>query len=189
MGSLEMNAAEQAQCEIEIPQCPFGLGHVIVTPGSGKLIEGVRIETSDVFSDDRGYFLELARMGTGMVERFPAGSTQVSAALNYPGIVKAFHYHRQQTDYWVAVAGVLQVALVDLRAGSPGLGSKNTMYIGTHRPWRVLIPPGVGHGYKAIGTTPSVLVYVTDRFYNPADEGRIPYNDKRINYDWELQHK
>ena len=28
-----------------------------------------------------------------------------------------------------------------------------------------------------------------DRFYNPDDEGRIPYNDPRLSYDWETQHK
>jgi dTDP-4-dehydrorhamnose 3,5-epimerase len=30
---------------------------------------------------------------------------------------------------------------------------------------------------------------VTDRFYDPSDEGRIPYNEPRIAYDWETQHK
>ena len=34
-----------------------------------------------------------------------------------------------------------------------------------------------------------MLVYMTDRFYNPQDEGRIPYNDPVINYDWETQRK
>ncbi len=34
-----------------------------------------------------------------------------------------------------------------------------------------------------------MLTYVTDRFYNPKDEGRIAYNDSGIAYDWELQHK
>ena len=34
-----------------------------------------------------------------------------------------------------------------------------------------------------------MLVYMTDRFYNPQDEGRIPYNDPSINYDWETQKK
>jgi len=52
-----------------------------------------------------------------------------------------------------------------------------------------LIPPGVAHGYKVIGNDPAVLVYVTSRFYNAADEGRIPYNDPGINYDWTVQHK
>jgi dTDP-4-dehydrorhamnose 3,5-epimerase len=40
-----------------------------------------------------------------------------------------------------------------------------------------------------IGTEPALLVYVTNRFYDPADEGRIPYNHDGIQYDWELQHK
>jgi dTDP-4-dehydrorhamnose 3,5-epimerase len=47
----------------------------------------------------------------------------------------------------------------------------------------------VAHGYKVVGTAPSLLVYATDRFYNPADEGRIPHDDPGLNYDWELQHK
>jgi dTDP-4-dehydrorhamnose 3,5-epimerase-like enzyme len=33
------------------------------------------------------------------------------------------------------------------------------------------------------------LIYTTDRFYNPTDEGRIPYNHAGISYDWELQYK
>jgi dTDP-4-dehydrorhamnose 3,5-epimerase len=109
--------------------------------------------------------------------------------VNYPGIIKAFHYHLHQTDCWTPVAGQYQVALVDLRAGSPTFGLRNTIYIGALRPWQVLIPPGIGHGYKVIGTEPATLVYLTDRFYNPADEGRLAYDDPGIHYDWELQHK
>ena len=120
---------------------------------------------------------------------FPPETTQVSAALNYPGTIKAFHFHLHQTDCWTPVQGMFQVALVDLRAGSPTYGARNTLYVGALRPWQILIPPGVAHGYKVIGAGPAMLVYVTDRFYNPADEGRIPYNDPGINYDWETQHK
>ena len=86
-------------------------------------------------------------------------------------------------------SGMFQVALVDLRPDSPAFGRRNTFYVGALRPWQILIPPGVGHGYKVISQEPGMLVYVTDRVYNPADEGRIPYNDPGINYDWELQHK
>jgi dTDP-4-dehydrorhamnose 3,5-epimerase len=89
----------------------------------------------------------------------------------------------------MAVAGMLQVALVDLRHGSPTFGVRNTMYIGALRPWQVLIPPGVAHGYKVISLDPAILVYATDQFYNPSDEGRIPHNHPGVAYDWELQHK
>jgi dTDP-4-dehydrorhamnose 3,5-epimerase len=51
------------------------------------------------------------------------------------------------------------------------------------------VPPGIAHGYKVIGPDPAMLVYLTDRFYDSEDEGRIPYDDPRIQYDWETQHK
>jgi len=79
--------------------------------------------------------------------------------------------------------------LVDLRIGSPTYGERNTLFAGVLRPWQILIPPGVAHGYKVIGLEQAMLVYLTDRFYDAKDEGRIPYNDPHIHYDWETQHK
>ena len=162
---------------------------MIRTPDSADLIEGVLVRPFDMWPDDRGYFLEVARMGQGLAAGFPLECTQVSSALSYPGTIKAFHYHLLQTDVWVPAMGMLQVTLVDLRPESRTFGHKNTMYTGTLKPWQLLIPPGVGHGYKVIGEQPAILIYVTNRLYNPKDEGRVPYNDPSIAYDWELQHK
>ncbi|SRR5579875_870036 len=181
--------AQSEQLELALPDCPKGLGKLIGAIDSPGLIEGVRVQPFVVHPDDRGYFLEVQRFGRGLAAQFPAATTQVSAALNYPGVIKAFHYHLHQTDCWTPVKGLLQVVLVDLRVGSATFGLRNTMYLGPLRPWQVLIPPGVGHGYKVIGAEESMLVYLTDRFYDPQDEGRIAYNDPLINYDWETQHK
>jgi len=175
--------------EIQIPVCDPGIGHVILSSDSKNLIHGVKVLPFALWPDDRGYFLEVARIGQGLVTDFPAGTTQISAALTYPGAIKAFHHHKHQTDVWAVVQGMFQVALVDLRPDSPTFGVKNTLYVGQMRPWQILIPPGVGHGYKVIGASPAMLVYLTDRLYNPADEGRIPHNESGIHYDWELQHK
>lgn len=174
---------------LQLPSCQKGIGDVILSPDSPKLIAGVLVKPYPLWPDDRGYFLEVVRLGQGLPAAFPPATTQVSAALNYPGIIKAFHYHLRQTDFWVPSAGLLQVVLVDLRQDSPTHGARNTFYVGNLRPWQILIPPGVGHGYKVIGRDPSMLVYVTDRLYDPSDEGRIAYNDPGIHYDWELQHK
>lgn len=176
--------------EYRIPlnkQC--GVGNVILNPESADLIPGVKVVPYALWPDDRGYFLEVARIGQGGVGQFPPESTQVSAALSLPGTIKAFHIHRFQTDYWCPATGMFQVALVDLRPESPAFGRRNTLYVGALRPWQILIPPGIGHGYKVISQEPGMLVYVTNRVYNPADEGRIAYNDVGIHYDWELQHK
>lgn len=128
-------------------------------------------------------------MGQGLIAGFPPQTTQVSAAVGNPGTIKAFHYHLDQTDCWQPVAALLQVVLVDLRVESPTYGVRNTLYAGALRPWQILIPPGVGHGYKILGQDSAILVYLTNRLYAPADEGRIPYDSCRVNYDWETQHK
>jgi dTDP-4-dehydrorhamnose 3,5-epimerase len=181
--------ASSDELDLRIPECPKGIGSVILSAESPELIAGVRVQPLALYPDDRGYFMEVQRFGQGLAAEFPAATSQVSAASNYPGSVKAFHFHLHQVDCWTPVKGLLQVALVDLRWGSPTFGKRNTLYVGALRPWQLLIPRGVGHGYKAIGKEDSLLVYMTDRFYNPKDEGRIPYNDASINYDWEMQWK
>jgi dTDP-4-dehydrorhamnose 3,5-epimerase len=184
-----MALASAGDLELVVPECPKGLGSLIGTPDSADLIAGVRVQAVAIHPDDRGYFLELHRMGRGLAAGFPPTRSQISAAVNFAGTVKAFHYHLYQTDCWMPVKGTLQIALVDLRLGSPTFGRRNTMYVGPMRPWQVLIPPGVAHGYKVIGNEEALLVYMTDQFYNPQDEGRILYNDPSINYDWETQRK
>jgi dTDP-4-dehydrorhamnose 3,5-epimerase len=178
-----------SETAIEIPTCGHGIGDVILAPDSPKLIDGVKCAPFAIWPDDRGYFLEVQRAGLGLTAHFPKETTQISAALNYPGIIKAFHFHRHQTDCWTPAMNPIQIALVDLRPASPTFGARNTIYAGNLRPWQILIPPGVAHGYKVVGTGPSMLIYATDRFYDPADEGRLAYNHPQINYDWELQHK
>jgi len=183
LGTLESGA------ELTVPVAERGIGKIVLSPTSADLIHGVEVKPYTLWPDDRGYFLEVARLGQGLIADFPGASSQISAALNYPGIIKAFHFHRFQTDFWVPAAGLLQVALVDLRTQSATFGAKNTLYVGSLRPWQLLIPAGVAHGYKVLGKQPSVLIYITNRTYDPKDEGRIAYNHASIAYDWELQHK
>ena len=184
-----MSTSATAPIRISTPTCEPGIGKVIRTVDSSDLIDGVRVQRYDLWPDDRGYFLEVIRMKQGLAASFVSETTQVSAALSYPGTIKAFHFHKHQTDLWVPMNGVFQVALVDLRPDSATFGLKNTLYVGSLRTWQILIPPGVGHGYKVVGEASGTLVYVTNQLYNPQDEGRIAYNDSSIQYDWETQHK
>jgi dTDP-4-dehydrorhamnose 3,5-epimerase len=168
------------------------LGKVISKPESPDLIEGVKIEPLQVYPDDRGFFTELARLGKGLAAKMvPDGvcKIQVSLTLTYPGTIKAIHYHSEQTDLWAPISGMVQVFLYDLRRNSSTFGAMNTIFSGRFQPWEILIPPGVAHGYKALGAEPIQLVYFTDRHYNPADELRLPYDHPDIGYDWEIQHK
>jgi dTDP-4-dehydrorhamnose 3,5-epimerase len=165
-----------------------GCGDVIVNPKSPQLIQGVEVESMETFLDERGSLAELFRFGEpGIARDFDSAhgsKIQISATTSYPGIIKATHYHFEQTDLWAPLSGILQILLYDLREGSPTCGRLNTLFVGTLRPWKLRIPPGVAHGYKVVGIDPCLLVYAMNRFYNPRDEGRIAYDDPGINYDW-----
>jgi dTDP-4-dehydrorhamnose 3,5-epimerase len=168
------------------------LGKIIAKPNSPDLIEGIRIEPLQIYPDDRGFFCELARLGQGLAAKMlpdEQRKIQVSLTLTYPGTIKAIHYHAEQSDLWAPVSGMVQVFLYDLRRHSSTFGAINTIFAGRLQPWEILIPPGVAHGYKALGVEPIQLLYFTDRHYNPADELRLPYDHPDIAYDWEIQHK
>ena len=79
------------------PACTPGIGKLITNADSADLISGVKAKAYPLWPDDRGYFLEVIRMKQGLAQEFPVETTQVSAALSYPGTIKAFHFHRRQT--------------------------------------------------------------------------------------------
>src|SRR5450432_700657 len=68
------------------------LGKIIARHDSADLIDGVKIEPLQVYPDDRGFFMELARLGKGLAAQMvPEGDRQiqVSFTLTYPGTIKA----------------------------------------------------------------------------------------------------
>jgi len=144
-------------------------------------IHGVVVKELQRYSDERGFFMELIRATDPF---FHEGFGQLSHSKMYPGVVKAWHIHRTQIDWWYVPLGRLRVALHDLRSQSPTFKKTIELFLGDDHPPAVLkIPAGVAHGCKAVGEV-AHLFYVTSRTYDPAEEGRIPHNDPLIGYDW-----
>src|ERR1700688_4534090 len=63
---------------IKLPHCEKGIGDVIISPASPKLIAGIECAPFAIWPDDRGYFLEVQRIGQGLAAHFPQESTQIS---------------------------------------------------------------------------------------------------------------
>lgn len=145
------------------------------------MIEGVVLRDLVTHTDERGFFREIIRVTDDF---FAAGFGQWSHSLMHPGVVKAWHIHVQQMDWWYVAGGVLKVALHDTRPDSRTHRQTVDFLMGDNQSAQVLcIPPGVAHGCKCVAG-PVHLLYVTSHVYDPADEGRIPYNDPGIGYDW-----
>jgi dTDP-4-dehydrorhamnose 3,5-epimerase len=145
------------------------------------MIDDVVVKELVTFPDERGYFREIIR---NTDDFFAEGFGQWSHSLMNNGVAKAWHVHRIQTDWWYVACGLLKVALYDTRPDSKTYRTTMELLLGEHQPARVLrVPPGVAHGCKAL-SGPVHLFYVTSHVYNPADEGRIPFDDPEIGYDW-----
>ncbi|MBS1115302.1 MAG: hypothetical protein H6Q94_1031 [Nitrospirae bacterium] len=145
------------------------------------MIEGVVIRELVTRTDERGYFREIIRVSDDF---FREGFGQWSCSLMYAGVIKAWHIHTVQVDWWYVASGVLKVVLHDMRPESPTCRETMDFLMGDNQPSVVLrIPPGVAHGCKVI-SGPAQLFYITSRVYDPADEGRIAYDEPDIGYDW-----
>jgi dTDP-4-dehydrorhamnose 3,5-epimerase len=147
-----------------------------------EMIADVVIKELVTHCDERGFFREIIRVTDDF---FTEGFGQWSHSLMYTGVAKAWHIHRLQVDWWYVPIGVLRVALHDTRPASPTFRETMELRLGEHPSSQILrIPPGVAHGCKCL-SGPAHLFYVTSRIYDPNDEGRIPYDDPTIGYDWE----
>lgn len=145
------------------------------------MIEGISIKKLVTHTDERGYFREIIRVTDDF---FKEGFGQWSVSNMYTGVIKAWHIHKKQTDWWYVSSGVIKVALYDTRKSSPTYKETMELLMGDNQPAQILrIPPGVAHGCKCI-SGPANLFYITSNVYDPKDEGRIPYNDSEIGYDW-----
>jgi dTDP-4-dehydrorhamnose 3,5-epimerase len=151
------------------------------------LIHGVEVKPLIKRADDRGYLMEILRADEPIFQQFG----QVYVALNYPGVIRAWHWHEHQDDYFCAIQGMIQVPLYDLREDSPTYGELNEFFLGEHNPILLKIPAGVAHGYKTLGVTPSLLLNFPTRPYNREhpDEQRLPWNTERIPYSWETRFR
>ena len=149
---------------------------------AARLIDGVRIKELRLLPDERGFLVEILRSDDEIFEKFG----QVYVTIAYPGVVKGWHYHKVQTDFFTVVSGMMKIVLYDGRPDSPTGGEVNEFFMGELNPLLITIPPGVLHGMKAIGTKPGYVINCPTEPYNHGepDEHRVDPHDNDIPYDW-----
>lgn len=147
------------------------------------MIHDVQVKKLRVIPDDRGRLMEMLRADDECFEAFG----QVYLSTTYPGVVKAWHYHKLQKDHFVCVKGMVKLVLADTRDGSPTKGQIDEFVIGEHNPLLVQVPIGVYHGWKCLGGEEAYVINVPTKTYDyrEPDEYRLdPHSNDVIAYDW-----
>ena len=131
-------------------------------PLEGPGWAGVSVEELMAWRDVRGSLTELFR-SDGYPENMPAMAyTSVTSA----GKSRGPHEHKQQTDTFVFIGvGSFHLKLWDNRHCSVTYNAKWDILLPAGTPIRVVVPPGVVHGYHNTGETDGIVINLPDMLY------------------------
>jgi len=148
------------------------------------MIKGVQKKELLVIPDERGHLMEILRCDDPMFEKFG----QVYLTTTYPGVIKAWHFHKEQDDNITVVKGMLKLVLYDNREDSPTKGKLQEFFLGEHNPLLIHVPKDVYHGWKCIGQKEAYVVNCVTKAFNhkDPDEQRLPFDTDEVPYDWDI---
>lgn len=131
------------------------------------------------FADDRGWSIMNQFQGVLSAEG------QINYSVMYPGIIKAWHRHEKQTDFWLCLHGHLKVGV-----HRESDDTRWTCVIGEKRPAVVIVPPPLWHGAATVGPEPAGLLYYVTHPYNAShpDEQRRAWNEPD-DFPWTAQNR
>lgn len=155
----------------------------MITPMANKqLIEGVSVKPLRTIPDERGRLMEILRADDDQFAKFG----QVYYTTAFPGVVKAWHYHKLQDDNMTVVQGMVKIALYDDRTESPTKNLINEFIVGEHSTQLIHIPRCIWHGFKCISEKEAMVINIVTECYNhkTPDEYRKSTHGSDIPYDW-----
>ena len=139
-------------------------------------IEGVIWKPLKKFNDKRGWLCELFRH-----DELPAEFHPVMAYISQTevGVARGPHEHVDQADCFCFLGpSNFKVYLWDTRPKGPTRGNKQIEIVGIDRPMLLIVPAGVVHAYKNVGSVDGLVFNCPNRLYKgpgkkePVDEIR-----------------
>lgn len=126
-------------------------------------IDGVLIRPIRKFTDDRGWLVELFRHDELEGEYHPVMSY---VSMTKPGVARGPHEHREQADLFAFIGpSTFRLYLWDMRRESTTFRQSYRCDLGETSPATVIVPPGVVHAYKNIGTMDGIVYNAPNRLY------------------------
>lgn len=152
-------------------------------------IGGLILLESDVFSDERGFFMELFNEKSFSAMKLPDRFCQDNLSVSKKDVIRGLHFqedpHAQGKLVRVIRGAVLDVA-VDLRPGSATFGKHESVMLTESNNHALWIPPGFGHGFAVLDDD-TVFHYKCTAFYSKPSESGIRYDDPDLGIVWNVK--
>lgn len=151
-------------------------------------IEGLLLIEPEIYSDERGYFLELFNQQKFEGLNLPASFCQDNLSVSKKNVIRGLHFQEspfaQGKLVRVIKGAVLDVA-VDLRMESPSFGKHESVLLSSSNNHILWIPPGFAHGF-AVFEDDTIFHYKCTSNYHKASESGIRFDDRDLAIDWKI---
>lgn len=150
-------------------------------------LEGVMVITPEIFSDERGFFMETWNKEKFLDIGIQADFIQDNHSHSTQGTLRGLHYQIQHAQGKLvrALSGEIFDAAVDLRKSSSTFGQWFGEYLSGENKKMLWIPPGFAHGFYVTSFTADVIYKCTD-YYAPKYERCIAWDDTDIALNWPI---
>ena len=148
----------------------------------------VAVLASEVFEDERGFFMEVYRADQYKALGLPTEFVQDNHSRSKQGVVRGLHFQ------WDPPMGKLMrvtygsafLVAVDIRKGSPTLGRWFGVEVSAKDKKQVWAPAGFARGFCVVSDFAEVQ-YKCTGIYNPKCESGIRWNDPKIGIHWPVK--
>jgi len=149
------------------------------------MIDGVILTPLRQIFDERGKVMHMLREDSPVFSRFG----EIYFSCTHPGVVKAWHLHKEMTLNYAVIYGEIKFVLFDDRPDSTTRGEIQEFFISPENYMLVTVPPMVWNGFKSIGTTDSIVANCSTLPHTIDELERRSPIDTSIPYSWALEHR
>jgi dTDP-4-dehydrorhamnose 3,5-epimerase len=151
-------------------------------------IKDIILIEPQVFSDNRGFFLETYHKEKFEKAGIKANFVQDNHSKSVRGTLRGLHYQTNpmaQGKLVRVIAGTIFDVAVDIRVKSGTFGQWVGQALSSNNKHMLYIPPGFAHGFYVLSEVAQVE-YKCTSVYSPQNEHSIYWEDKKINIIWPL---
>ena len=149
------------------------------------MIDGVILTPLRQIFDERGKVMHMLREDSPVFSRFG----EIYFSCTHPGVVKAWHLHKEITLNYAVIHGEIKFVLFDDRPHSPTNGEIQEIFISPENYMLVTVPPLIWNGFKAIGSKSAIVANCATLPHSHEELERRPPSDTSIPYKWDLVHR
>ena len=149
------------------------------------MINGVTLTPLRQIFDERGKVMHMLREDSPVFSKFG----EIYFSCTYPGVVKAWHLHKNMTLNYAVIFGEIKFVLFDDRPDSPTRGEIQEFFISPENYMLVTVPPMIWNGFKCVGTNTSIVANCSTVPHSAGEIIRRSPEDSDIPYNWVLEHR